>query len=396
MGVEEWRRDLDFLAEELERYHADLFRWIEPGRWREAVARVDRAVDSLRWYEVVAEMSRLTAMVGDGHTELAVPQVATGFRFFPVGIGIFDDGQRVVSVPPEHSHALGARVVRIGGLRADSALERLEPYLARDNELEFLHMGPTLLITAELLAAAGVIEDPDRGRYVIAQEGAAPDTLVLAPRARSELDTSGWLRVREREGRPTPVAERRPGDPYWFEWLPESETLYVQLDQSRDAEDGPSIADLAREVFRAADRERPEHLVFDLRDNTGGNFHRTRPLVEGVLERPWLDRRGRVFAITSPTTFSAGMMMALELRRDTETLLVGRPSRGRPNGTYNAETFRLPVSGISVSYTDRFHEPWPELGEADRLPVDIPVPNTWSDFRGGRDAAMEAILAFGG
>lgn len=396
MSVAEWRGDLDVLREQLERRHADLFRWMERDRWRDGIVRLGEALDSLRWYETVAEMARLTAMVGDGHTELAVAQSATGFRFFPIGIGLFDDGQRVISVPPEHAEVLGARVVRIGSLRGDSALARLEPYMARDNELEFLHMGPTLLMTAELLGAAGIIDGPDRGRYVVTHDGRAMDTLELAPRRRSDLGLSGWHRVRSREGRRTSLAESRRQEPYWFRWLPESGTLYVQLNQSSDAEEGPSIADLAREVFRVADRERPARLVFDLRNNTGGNFHRNRPLIEGVSERPWLERPGRVFAITGPTTFSAGMMMALELRRDTQALLVGRPSRGRPNGSYNVETFRLPVSGIIVSYSDRFHEPWPELGAADRLPVDIPVAHMWSDFRDGRDPAMEAILAFRG
>jgi hypothetical protein len=81
------------------------------------------------------------------------------------------------------------------------------------------------------------------------------------------------------------------------------------------------------------------------------------------------------------------------MRQQTKARLVGEPSRGNPNGTYNMETLRLGRSQIKVDYTNRLHEPAPELVGLDALPLFAEVPVDFASYRAGRDPVLEWILA---
>ena len=134
--------------------------------------------------------------------------------------------------------------------------------------------------------------------------------------------------------------------------------------------------------------------MVDLRHNTGGNFHRNEPLIEGIRSRPEINRRGKLFVITSRTTFSAATIAAIDLERQTEAILVGEPSRGRPNGYSDEKHLRLPNSNVEVNYSPLYRAAMPELGDAPYLPVELPVEATFEEYRDGRDPVLAAILAY--
>ena len=90
-------------------------------------------------------------------------------------------------------------------------------------------------------------------------------------------------------------------------------------------------------------------------------------------------------------TFSAAMVNALDLRRETEALLVGEPMGARPNGFQELHTFMLPHSRLKVACAIRryrFGEPGMEA-----VHPDIAAPPEWQLVVQGRDPALEAALA---
>ncbi len=80
MTGEQWQQDLAWLAEKLPAKHGDAFQQVSRTDFEAAVARLDERIPSLERREVLAELGRIVALVGDGHTELWLPQEATGFR----------------------------------------------------------------------------------------------------------------------------------------------------------------------------------------------------------------------------------------------------------------------------------------------------------------------------
>ncbi|MDX1940617.1 MAG: hypothetical protein SFU99_08695, partial [Saprospiraceae bacterium] len=109
-------------------------------------------------------------------------------------------------------------------------------------------------------------------------------------------------------------------------------------------------------------------------------------------ERPWLNQKGKLFVINGPRTFSAAAVTTIFLKRDANAIVVGEPSRSKPNGADNMENEVLPNSKLSFSYTDTIRNHWAELGDAPYIPVDVLLENTIEDFLQGKDRVLEYII----
>ena len=388
--AEQWRQDLAWLADKLPAKHGNAFHQVSKADFEAAVARLDERIPTLARHQVLTELGRIVALVGDGHTELWLPQEAAGFQRLPIAIGYFGGELYVFAATPEHTDLLGQRVSAIGGVPANEAYERVVPLIGRDNEYESVRSAPVYLMFPEILNAVGII--PATNEVVLTLTGPTGEsTVTLKP---LEAEAPEWVTAQEAGGAEPPLYQRRPERWYWYEYLEESQTLYLQYDRCRNQPKEASIKKFARELFDFVDAHPVKSFVVDLRRNTGGNFHYNKPLIEGIRKRPEINQAGKLFVITSRTTFSAATIAAIDLKRGTEALLVGEPSRGKPNGYSDEKHLRLPHSNIEVNYSPLYREAMPELGDAPYLPVDLPVTLEFEDYRAGRDPLLAAVLAY--
>src|SRR4029079_17166754 len=82
--AEKWREDLRFMAEEMPKYHRNLFHQMTREQFQTAVAKLYERIPALARNQIIVEMARIVALVGDGHTNLSPtrdPKV--GFRTLP-------------------------------------------------------------------------------------------------------------------------------------------------------------------------------------------------------------------------------------------------------------------------------------------------------------------------
>ena len=131
--------------------------------------------------------------------------------------------------------------------------------------------------------------------------------------------------------------------------------------------------------------------MIDLRRNQGGDFTRFRQVLLPLIKtRPAINRKGGLFVITGPGTFSAATVNALDLRNEANAILVGGPTGMRPTHYGEHAEFRLPNSGFRISYSTQYHRFGAETDSA--VVPDRQIEPTWAEFRAGRDPVMEWIL----
>jgi Peptidase family S41 len=150
----------------------------------------------------------------------------------------------------------------------------------------------------------------------------------------------------------SPLSRQKPGEPFWFSYLQESQTMYANFRRY------PSLKQNAQALFAAVDRHRPARLVIDLRQNGGGDFFEGREhLIEPIKKRPAINQKGRLFVLVGRQTFSAAMVNAIDFRKETNATLVGEPIGERPNSySENDEMTRsyrkaVPVFGLGPRVT---------------------------------------------
>jgi hypothetical protein len=308
----------------------------------------------------------------------------------------------------EHAEAVGGRVIRIGNVDIEEAMRRVDPLVHRDNEMGLRGLAPQYLRIPEVLHALDLVNEMESAVYVVENEGREVAVEVSPEPADEAIDGAAIVLPPDLSafGRTDLVTMRQPGAPlplylrhldriHWFEWLPETGTLYVQSNEIANAED-ESMAEFYVRVFAAADSLPVKRLVIDLRNNGGGSNNLNSPVFLGIVRRPEIDREDRLFVIIGRTTFSAASHLVTYLERFTHATFVGEPTGGSPNHYGDARPIDLPNSGVRAGASTIFWQNSLPVPFDQRLwtPPGIAAQLTSGDWALGRDPALEAILAY--
>lgn len=383
-----WIEDLRFVREELPRQHGDPWRSVSRERFEAELDALTARVPELADHQVAFELARVVALLGDGHTELQLFGGPRGFEYLPVVLYRFGDELRVVAATPEHRELIGSEVTHLGRLTALEALARVEPYLARDNPIEFLHQAPNTLASPQVLHALGACDDPHVSElsFVIAGEIAGEARRVALA---GSTDRVAMVPLRQALGSPAARTATRPGTLYWFDFDEELGIAYFQLLNSLDQPGRAPLAQVMGEFLQAIDETRPRAVVIDVRLNNGGNDHLNTPLVEGIAARARLQEEGALYVLVGRRTFSAGVSLVRSLERVAHPILVGEPSRGNPRVQVNREDLVLPSSGLTLSYS-QLHETR-EYPHAE-LQIELEAPPDFAALCAGVDPAWDAVV----
>lgn len=380
MSKREWHEDLLYLAAEIPRRHANAFHFITREQFERAASELDAQIPNLDDTQIALGLSRLAAMIGDGHT-----RVLWDWAYNPAPLRLFWFGRelRVTGAVAEYRRALGARVVQIGNATVAEANSKAQPFIHQgENEWYVKSEGANFLAYPALLHAIGHAPDAEHAAYTFEDAKGKRFTLSLTTLKRGARPM--WMYAVRR----MPLYLLQPDEPLWQTYLPESETVYFNFKgyPSRSA-----FKRFADGLFSVLDHYPVRRLVVDLRQNGGGDFTRGRDyIISEIKKRPAINRRGHLYVITGRWTFSAGMTNATDFRNETAAILVGEPTGGRPNNYQENREFMLPNSHLRVWVSTRLYK-----FQAEETPAVMPdhrIDPDWASYRAGRDPVMEWIL----
>jgi hypothetical protein len=375
----QWHEDLAYFARELPKRHAKAFHFTPREQFEAGVADLDKGLDRLNSDEIVVGLERLANLIGDGHTNVAFPADKANL---PLDFARFGDGYRVTSVAPGYEKALGARVIKVENMPITKVRELLLPLTAQ-NETPWLAEGriEAFLTTGLVLRGMGIAPDRSIVHYTFCEDGGHEficEVHALPPDARPK-----WLTAYKEP----PLFRQKPELSFWYQVLPDSKTMYCCFRGYTGL--GKQAAALLKRVFE----KRPEKLVIDMRQNGGGDYTEgLRHLVRPIKSMPDLNKKGHLFILIGPNTFSAAMSNSAHFRYQTAALLVGQPIGEKPNSYQESRRMTLPNSRLVVRYSVRFYK-FVETGENLIRPDQEIVP-TWDDFKAGRDPVLDWVLKY--
>lgn len=397
LAPEQWREDLRVLIETIATSHRNAFFATPRKVFDAAAADLNERIPHLTPHEIAVGFMQIAAMLHDGHTLAAGDSGRVGFRQYPLGFHWFSDGIYVIASPIDHASLRGMKVLAIGNMPIEEAIERVSTVFPHENQSQLRQGAVRYLVVAEVLHATGVLPGADRAAFVLRDAAGAESSIEFEARAAADLPKIDLIEVPDL---PLPalgyrrfLGQRRPQF-HWFEAVPDLRLLYVRYDRcADDAAAGRTVSAFAVELLEYIDGHATgiDRLVIDLRRNGGGNSALARPLIQGLRARESVNRRGRLFVLIGRGTFSSAQLNAHELRRDTEAILVGEPTGQKPNAYGEVKSFTLPHSRIRAQYsTKHFHT---DDADPPSMMPDVAVEVSYADFAAGRDPVMEAVIA---
>ncbi|HEY0379302.1 MAG TPA: tetratricopeptide repeat protein [Pyrinomonadaceae bacterium] len=398
--AERWREDLRYMAEQMALRHNNLFHTMTREQFDAAVRRLNERIPQLARHQIIVEMARIAAMVGDGHTNVSLTRDSKiCFRALPVKLYLFKDGMFVRAAERSHAEMVGARVVKIGTADADEAVARVREIIGHDNEMGVKFFAPHLLVMPEVLHALGLVEDMEAVSLTVEQAGKRRE-VTLHPAGAADIippdtDTTwmpkaGWVDMRD--AAPAPLWVKDATDKFWFEYLKDRRALYVQINQVLDKE-AETFAAFSRRLLAFLEANDVEKLVLDLRLNRGGDGELLRPLEIGLIKST-IDQRGRLFVLMGRGTWSAAQFFLDHLEKYTNAIFVGEPSASRGNHYGDSRRIMLPQSQISVRVSVYYWQEWHPQDTRKWTAPDVTAEMSSEDYRGGADPALKAVLDY--
>jgi hypothetical protein len=380
---EKWREDLRYLAVELPKRHKNAFHRIAREQFEKLIADLDARIPVLSDEEIILEMSRIASRVGDGHTSVGGSWL---FPRVPMNLFWFGRELRVVKVSRKFPRLNGARLVKINGVGVEKIYEQFREYIPQGETEQFTLDASTRAYTYPiLLKHLGVTKKPESAVYEFVDLKGKRFSLEMKGEARGETD-GDWLAPYKQAA----LSLQKPEAPFYFEYLAAAKTLYVNF---RWYPRRPEFAKFAKELFDFIDKTQPEKLVFDMRQNGGGDYSRGRDFfVKPLKERKKFHERGRFFVLAGRRTYSAGMVNTADFRKEFNAIIVGEPTGARPVGYMEGRYFMLPNSRLQGTVSIELAK----FAEADTpgvLPDKLIEPD-WKSYLNGRDTALEWVLAY--
>jgi hypothetical protein len=393
-----WRDDLRFMAGEMERTHKNLYHAVSREEFTTMVAVLDAKISSLERHEVIVEMAKIVAAVADGHTNIyPTRDPKIGFHTLPVVFTFFGDELYVRAAHESQRLLAGARVLRIGDRDITDAYAAVKTMIGRENEQGARYWAQYLLAMPEVLHAVRITRTLDdvpltvvtsRGEERVVLHPLAPVEIMTGDTATLFNRRDGWIDVRDLTGRPDPLWFRGVGDIFHFEHA--GNLLYVQINKVGDKAD-ETLAHFAQRLHDEIAATKPEKVAIDLRLNRGGDGTLVVPVIRALIQSKSIDRKGRLFAITGPATFSAAQMFADALEKYTNVTFVGEPTGSKGNAYGDSRKIALPNSGITVRASIYYWQDWHPMDRRDATIPQIHAPLTFDAYRNNIDPALEAI-----
>ncbi|MGH8265132.1 MAG: hypothetical protein ACRET4_16760, partial [Steroidobacteraceae bacterium] len=332
---------------------------------RKLIRRMERGAGSLSNEEFAVGFMRIAALAHNAHDGFDFGDGAwLPAKRAPLRLLWFADALLIARAGPEYADLLGAQVDEIEGRTPAAVLERLavvsggiEAY-RRWNVTWFMEYGflrtlglarsnASLRLTLRLHDGKRVNRTvPFVPRESMPQGAHAPRLWSAQPYA--EEVAHGWRAATEPARDPLYLQE--PERLYRMTRISPLDALYVQFRANDDP--AHAIKDFVADVEKRVENEHPANLILDLRFDVGGNCDLTRDLMR------WLPAHvpGRLFVLTGPYTFSAGIVSAAALKHDGADRvilfgdLVGDAlrwwSEGGPQCAPNSHFCLLPTSGL--------------------------------------------------
>ena len=381
----EWHEDLRFYATELPKRHINAFHHISQEQFEAEVATLDKRINQLDNDTIFVGFLRLAALIGDGHTHFEPPDDVANF---PIDVRRFGDDYRVAGIGAGDidPRALGARIVKIEQTPFAKARDLLLSLTPQDENPNLGLARIEITMTQGLyLHGLGITADRNTVHYTLAGDGGKEFTIEVRSAPMAESMKAKWTFVFQND----PLYRQNPGSVFWTEYLPASRTLYCSF----RGYDG--LEQKAANLMAAIEQRHPDKLVIDLRQNGGGDYTLGEKFViVPIRDLAWINKKGHLFVLIGPYTFSAGMANAAQFRNETNAIQVGEAIGEKPNSFQEAREMRLPNSHLIARYSTQNYS-FVKSGENVIRP-DAEIDRDWKSYQAGRDPVLDWVVSYKG
>lgn len=360
--------DLEFLKTELPQRHKNLFAKISEKEFNLKILEIESKSKNLNEETFEIELYKLIKEIGDEHTRIE-PKYPT---IFPIHFDFFKEGIFVTETDSINSILLFKKLNGIEKISVKNVIKKYKTIIKDDNKSYFVNYFLNFVNNPKILKGLNITQSDSSAKFVLDKQ----EIILSAENKRTSSNTlnSHLLRFKTK-------------DNYWYEFLENNKILYFNY-QDCSEQNGKLFETFNKELFNIIETQKPEKLIIDLRNNSGGNSAILKPFLE-KLRTSYINKKGSLYVLIGKKTFSSSLMNAIDLKRNYNSILIGESTSGNVNHYGETRGFYLPNSKIIVGYSTKFWENW--KGYFGPLIPDIPIKYSIENYKNNIDEAIEYV-----
>lgn len=387
LSAEQRQEDLDFLYETvLVEHHPDVFANTPESEFLRVKAEIEGRLKTETNTEFLLDLMRLTALVGDSHTSVAIGGAAE-LRAYPFAMVRRGERWYLSAAAPEDKDLLCQEVTLLAGKPVQEVIEAYGTLFAADNPVHLRRSFRQACNVADIYEYLGLVKAGEP-LTVTLKNG---KTLRLEPMGMEEMTQLEAVRISSLiKGQPETAA----ADAYYLAKPLTENVYYIQYNTCQEAED-LSMEDFAALVAKDLEAGDYSRVLLDLRNNGGGSDGVIWPLLEYL--RLAMDGGCELVGLIGESTFSSALINAVEIQ-EMGGVLAGEPAGGSVCHFGAVQGFSLPNSGVRGQVSSKYLDLNTLLDAAagrgvEALEPDVLVYQTLEDTLNGKDTTVDWLLA---
>jgi hypothetical protein len=360
--------DLEFLKSELPKNHKNLFAKISETKFNSRITEIEQKSKSLNNESFEIELYKLIKEIDDEHTRIE-PIYKT---VYPLNFDFFEEGLFVTNTDIINSNLLYKRLNGIENSTLKELTENFKKIIKTDNQSYFDVYFQHFVNNPRILKGLYITQSDSIANFVL--DNKKYELSSVKKENLSSKPVSNLLRFIS-------------NDNYWYKLIGNDKILYFNYQNCSEQEDKPFEL-FNNELFNLIEAKKPQKIIIDLRNNSGGNSAILNPFLE-KLKKNYLNKKGSLYVLIGKNTFSSALMNAVDLKRNYKSILVGQTTSGNVNHYGETRGFRLPNSKIIVGYSTKYWEIWKGYNGA--LRPDIEIKYSLKNFKNNIDEAIEYV-----
>lgn len=333
--------------------------------------------------ELFFEMQRLLNTLKDEGCYIPFFQNGVDLKLLPIKAYWFNDGLYILDAHKDYKEIIGKRITKVNNTSIEDLFGLSKSYINADNIYYKKHLFQAYGFMPALLNKLDIgINDAQiklsfaSGNTVLINSASIQEYVKLS----RNLPNDGFF---------SPLNKNH-SENYWFEFMPNTNTLFIQFQEISNNESGDSFSKFVKKVKNIIENEQAQKIIIDLRYGGGGNGFKLNNLVDTLKDSNTINQYGALYILTSKATRGTLLELVSILRLNTKAIIIGEPTAEGPNTVGDVKLITLPNSKIKVFLT---HTLWPTSWDIDTNNTIYPdVEITYNFEERGTDPWLEKAM----
>jgi vacuolar-type H+-ATPase subunit F/Vma7 len=381
-----WIEDINAYKANLEKHHIDLYNKISKVEFEQELKKIKSNLNKKTDIDIIIDLMRLTQKIGDGHTAFSLRGIET--HLFPIEVYKVGKQWRIVKTTDKHKNLLGKELIAIDGKtmkQIEDEVSKVAQYI--ENEQSKTIRAAQYSMISEILFGLHLTKNKLDATFAFLDENKNKTEVIL-----KAINSKDYYESVEFKNFKIVIPEiEKPidlkHDYLWFSPIKTTEAIYIKF------ESYPSFEEMEKfgaSVLNYINKNNSKQIVIDLRNNGGGDFFVGTFLAYYLNLADSIDWKSGVYVLTDKVTFSAATSNASQFRQMLNAKIVGEPTGSNPTGYQDMGQFKLPNSGMTITYSKRLFRFQEKVTQG--VQPDVLIEYDWQSYSKGIDNMMEWVI----